>query len=576
MIRDIAKKIKRLLGYAADTRFHMTAAILGYSVRGLLSVWMIADFLGNATLAFETGNPGGIWRALLLAMPWLALILAVQALSAWLTGVTTASMTVSMRKNLMEVMLSSPLKEAHNSHSGSKLSYYTNDIPAAAGSVVRTLSVPVEALIMGVGCFIYVVRVHWVMALISIVIGMLTYIYSVLFAGKLHRTAVKMQALRSMLEVRVKTLLDGIVTARMYGMRDRLESEMNGTSEDLMRTGVSWAWTSGFLGGMNNAASRLSSNVLIFAAGLLFLADAVSLPELMRVSHMAGGVIGVFHVSRLLVDIQQSLAGCERVFEYIDGAKKESGSAAGTESESESAEKADEADGVEEVGELDELDGVGEVNPGGISEPVIAFENVTFGYDGSPVINNFSFTASRGEMIALAGRSGNGKSTLLRLIQGLYEKEAGRIEIFGVPIERWDLHALRNITALVPQEPVLFPGTVAQNIALGCDLSYGRAEQAAKDAGAHNFIKEMPDGYDTVVSERGQSLSGGQRQRIAIARALYRGAPVLLLDEATSAMDSESEAVVYETLRRLKGEKTILFVTHRASVLNIADRTVIV
>jgi ATP-binding cassette subfamily B protein len=146
--------------------------------------------------------------------------------------------------------------------------------------------------------------------------------------------------------------------------------------------------------------------------------------------------------------------------------------------------------------------------------------------------------------------------------------------VHGVATCDWAPGALRRITALVPQEPVLFPGTIAQNIALGHSFDMEAVIRAAREAGAHIFISAMPDGYNTVVSERGHSLSGGQRQRIAIARALYCDAPILLLDEATSAMDTASEAVVHRTLQNIKGRKTILLVTHRASALALADQII--
>ena len=545
MIRDIAKKIKRLLGYAQDVKWHLAAAILGSSVAGLIGTWMMADFLGNATLAFTNNDTTELWRALSVAILWLALILLLRAVVAWLTGMVNASMVAAMRGHLMDIMLSLPLKDSNSSHSGMKLSYYTNDIPTATSSVFKTLSIPVEALISGLFCFLYVISVHWVMAVISLAIGTLTYVYSILFAGRLHRIALKMQQFKGILEIRIKTLLDGMVTARMYGMRGKLENEMKDASEDLMKSGISWAWTSGFLGGMNNVQHRLSINLLTFAAGWLFLGSVIQLPELMRVSHMAAGVIGVFGISRALVEIQKSLAGCERIFDYIDSAQKETG-------------------GVSDKREL--------------SGTVIDFKDVIFGYeDGIPVIKNLSFNARKGEVVALVGRSGNGKSTVLRLVQGLYAKESGQITIAGVPVEEWELTALRKFTALVPQDPVLFPGTIASNIAFGCDTAdMEMIKRAAKDAGAHEFINDMPKGYETIVAERGNSLSGGQRQRISIARALYRGSLVLLLDEPTSAMDSESEAVIYETLRKFKGEKTILFVTHKTSALSIADKTVVI
>ena len=214
------------------------------------------------------------------------------------------------------------------------------------------------------------------------------------------------------------------------------------------------------------------------------------------------------------------------------------------------------------------------------SGPIISFSGLGFGYSPDQfVFKDLSFDVKQGEMIALAGQSGGGKSTVLRLCQGLYLPSRGMVKFMGIPVEEWDTATLRGLLSLVPQEPVLFPGTIAENIAIGeknpgggKGLDMERIAEAARLAHAHDFITAMPDAYSTQVAERGSSLSGGQRQRIAIARALYHDAPVLLLDEATSAMDAESEAAVHKTIGSLKGKKTILYVTHRQAAISLADR----
>ncbi|MDR2933312.1 MAG: ABC transporter ATP-binding protein/permease, partial [Oscillospiraceae bacterium] len=399
MIRGIVHTVGRLLGFMRAARRHLIFSILCMALSRLISVWMIADLLGNGMQAFQSHRMDLLWRAILLALPWLALLLILDALAVWLAGVATARGTVALRTRLMDSMLHATLASSNASHSGVKLSYFTNDIPAAMNGLIRTLAIPAGAVFVGITGFVYVLRVHWAMAAITIAIGIFVYIYSILFAGALHRIAQKMQALLAVLESRLKTLLDGMVTARMGGMVAKLEGQMDDASKDLMHTGIRWARVSGFLGGMNNGMGGLFDNLLVFVAGVVFLSGALSLPELMRVSQMAGGVVGVFHLSRTLVDIQRALAGAGRVFEYMDGTPPE------------------------------RQNGCATPAPGAS----VQFSDVTFSYDGAPpCINSLSFKADAGEIVALIGRSGSGKSTALRLIQDLYAPSRGKITVHGV------------------------------------------------------------------------------------------------------------------------------------------------
>src|SRR5437868_9575485 len=206
----------------------------------------------------------------------------------------------------------------------------------------------------------------------------------------------------------------------------------------------------------------------------------------------------------------------------------------------------------------------------------LRFDKVTFAYAETPVLRNINLTARKGEVIALVGPSGSGKSTLVDLIPRFYEPTGGRILLDGIDTREIRLPALRALTGIVSQETVLFHDTVRNNIAYGAAEQYTQAqiEAAAKAANAHEFITELPRGYDTLLGERGTRLSGGQRQRLAIARALLSDPPILILDEATSALDTESERLVQEAVDRLLKGRTVFVIAHRLSTITHADRIV--
>ena len=207
----------------------------------------------------------------------------------------------------------------------------------------------------------------------------------------------------------------------------------------------------------------------------------------------------------------------------------------------------------------------------------IAFERVGFSYGDEPVLRDVSFMARRGEVVALVGASGAGKSTLVDLIPRFYEPTSGVIRLDGVDTREITLASLRGLTGIVSQDTVLFNDTVRSNIAYGATARYDdeQVEAAARAANAHGFITELPEGYDTVLGERGTRLSGGQRQRLAIARALLTDPPILVLDEATSALDAESERLVQEAIDRLLAGRTVFVIAHRLSTVVHADQILV-
>jgi ATP-binding cassette subfamily B protein len=207
----------------------------------------------------------------------------------------------------------------------------------------------------------------------------------------------------------------------------------------------------------------------------------------------------------------------------------------------------------------------------------VELRNVSFSYDGvRKVLRNVSLTVEPGEMIGLAGPSGGGKTTLVNLICRFYDVLEGQILIDGVDVRDYDVEALRRRIGVVLQEPFLFHGTVARNIAYGHpEAGIEQVIASAKAANAHEFIVGFPDGYDTMVGERGHTLSGGERQRISIARAILCNPAILILDEATSSVDTETEKLIQEALARLVANRTTIAIAHRLSTLSKADRLII-
>ncbi|MBX3072027.1 MAG: ABC transporter ATP-binding protein [Thermomicrobiales bacterium] len=231
---------------------------------------------------------------------------------------------------------------------------------------------------------------------------------------------------------------------------------------------------------------------------------------------------------------------------------------------------------IDLINEETELD----QNAGGIDQTIagdLVFENVSLAYDGDPVLKNVSFHVHPGETVAIVGETGSGKSTLTKLVNRIYDVDAGRVLIDGIDVRDWNLDALRSQISTIEQDIVLFSRPVTENIgfSLGQQTNREEVERAARDAQADSFIRQLPDGYDTVIGERGVTLSGGQRQRLAIARALITDPRILMIDDSTSAIDSATEDQIQRAIRRVLEGRTTLLITHRLSQIRWADKIVV-
>ncbi len=231
---------------------------------------------------------------------------------------------------------------------------------------------------------------------------------------------------------------------------------------------------------------------------------------------------------------------------------------------------------IDLINEETELD----QNPEGKRETIrgeITFEHVSFSHEGEPVLRDVSFRARPGETVAIVGETGSGKSTLTKLVNRIYDVDSGRVLIDGIDVRDWNLDSLRSQISTIEQDIVLFSRPVIENIgfSLGQNTNMEDVVRAAQDAQADAFIRELPDGYDTVIGERGVTLSGGQRQRLAIARALITDPRILMIDDSTSAIDSATEDQIQRAIKRVLEDRTTLLITHRLSQIRWADQIVV-
>ncbi len=453
---------------------------------------------------------------------------------------------VHLRRQLFEHLQFLPLRFFEDRRTGSLISNVLADTVLVRNIMVNDIGNIIVAPVSILGALVLMFLINWPLTLVTLILLPIMAAGIYLAGKKIKQATAEAQERLGGVGSVLEETLGGIRVIRLFGMEqpqaDKFEVENTSNAEANLQAEKVRA----LMVPLIELISIVGFGLAILVGAREVLMGRLQLEQLVNLLVFVQ-LIGTNSTAlfRLNSTLQQGSAAADRLFSVLD-----------TERDEQDEPGAEDADRLE-----------GE----------ITFDDVSFTYDGAEsVLKHVSFTIRPGESVALVGPSGAGKTTVANLIPRLYEPQAGRILIDGVDIRRYTLASLRRQIALVPQETLLFSGTIRDNILFGNpEADAEQIQKAAEAAYADEFIARLPDGYDTVVGERGVKLSGGQRQRIAIARALLRDPRILILDEATSSLDSESEALVQAALKNLLQNRTALVIAHRLSTVRDADRIIV-
>lgn len=498
----------------------------------------------------QTSSPETRLRSLLL--------FAAGVLAAWLVkSVFTFGRTYlsqhfaqgfirDLRRRLYAHLLRQSLAFYRARETGDLLSRVSNDVVV----LQRTLSTDLVEAARGpfttVVALALMASLEWRLTLVALVCAPPISLLIARSGERLRRLSREMQRRLGRLNAFLQERLAGIETVQLFGMEQREAEQFREINNSNYRVNIRAAAAVSTLIPLVELIGAVGMVILICIAGYLTIKGPLSLPTLVAFAyagHSLGSKLGL--LGKIWLSAQQAAAAGDRIFEILDT--------------------------HEEVPEAPD------------SQPMprmrgrIEFHGVEFRYrESEPVLRGIDLTIEPGQVVALVGASGAGKTSLVNLIPRFYDPTAGRIAADGVDVRTVTLHSLRSQIGIVPQEPILFGGSVAENIRYGQpEASLEEVRAAAQAANADEFIQALSSGYDTPIGERGAKLSGGQRQRIAIARTLLRDPRVLILDEATSALDAESEALVQNALERLMEGRTTVVIAHRLSTIQRADRVLV-
>jgi len=455
-----------------------------------------------------------------------------------------------LRAEVHKKMMRLPLSWFSNERKGDIITRVTSDVHEVEWSVMSSLEVVFRDpfnifLFLGMMIFIsakLTIFVFILLPLVGFLIGRI---------GKsLKRTSAKSKEKLGLLISIIEETLSGLRIIKAFNAEKFMSEKFAKVNERYNTIAIRALRKTDLSSPLSEFLGTVTMMIVMYFGGILVLGKDASLSASAFITYIAlfSQIIPpAKSFTQAFYNIQKGLASADRIFSVLEA--------------EESIKDQQSADTIKSFNDK------------------IEYKNISFAYrkgDEGFVLKNVSFTIDKGKTIALVGQSGSGKTTLADLLPRYYDVDAGELLIDGIDIRKLQLHSLRELMGVVSQEPILFNDTIYNNIVFGMSHATEKmVEEAAKVANAHDFIMQMPEGYQTNIGDRGSKLSGGQRQRISIARAVLKNPPILILDEATSALDTESEKLVQEALTSLMKNRTVLVIAHRLSTIQHADEIIV-
>ncbi|MBQ5695376.1 MAG: ABC transporter ATP-binding protein [Clostridium sp.] len=542
-IKDFKGTVKRLIGYLIENKLNIVVVFLLCFVTTLISIF--GTRLNGYTIDnfIETGDMKGLaFICIMLVLMYVVNIFSTYYQNSVMIKIAQR-VSARIRHDLFVGLQKLPLKYFDTHSSGDLMSRLTNDVD----NINTTLSQSVTQLFSGiiniVGMFIAMLLLSPILTLIGMITIPLTFITTKTLAKKTQKFFVKQQNELGNLNGYIEEMVSGQKVVLLFSEEEKVKKEFGEINERLTKSAIIAQGISSFMGPINNFINNISYLIISVAGGYLILkGHSITVGVVFSfLLYMRNFTRPINEIMNLFNTIQSALAGAERVFEVIDEKKEKD---------------------KETAKDISNIEGH------------VELKNVTFSYEkGKEILKNVSIEAKKGELIAIVGPTGAGKTTIINLLTKFYDIDSGEILIDGKNIDYITRESLRKTVAMVLQDTYLFSESVSDNIRYGrLDATDEEVIEAAKMADAHHFIKQLPEGYNTILSDNGGNLSQGQRQLLAIARAILSNASILILDEATSSIDTRTEVLIQNAMIKLMEGKTTFVIAHRLSTIRNADK----
>ncbi len=547
--KNVSATIKRLLAYLGLYKFAILFIALTLIVATFLNLLIPTLFSIALDDYFLTFDFTGVYRIVLMILG-IALINSLVRFTSRFTMVRiTQKIIKQIREEAFAKLMKAPISYYDEKGAGDLVSRISNDIDLINQSLGQTVLEFINSFIILIGVTVLMFRLNWALSLI--VLGFIPIILLfVVYISKKTRKGFKEQQIHlAALNGIIEENISGIKVVKLYGQEGAFTEEFSEENEKLKTAGFMAQFYAGILWPFILFLNNLIYLVVIAVGAFLFIsigAPFITIGSIAGVSQYSRQfIMPISNLGQQFNALMQGIAGAERVFELIDAPSEY------------------DADGERAI---DTFKGA------------LAFEGVHFSYSEEvKVLEDINFTAEPGQLIAIVGPTGGGKTTTIKVLNRFYNLDAGRILIDGHDIQTYQMDALRKRIGIVLQDTHLFKGTVFENIHYG-DFNATETEviAAAKAAGAHDFIAKLPKRYDTLVTEGGQNFSQGERQLISIARTLLNNPDLLILDEATSNIDTRTEAKIQASLEVLMKNRTSIVIAHRLQTIQKADKILVI
>lgn len=545
---NLWKELRRLLRFSGRNRIWFYLALIAAIADVAITIrWNLG--LARFIDAVSTGHTDDYIRYLLLIIVLFAIGMPTSALRTYSIGRFSETTIATLRARFAEQASVLPMRVLEQRHTGDLLSVVNADLARMKALTASLLIDVVHRSLMGLAALVVLFVFSWQLALVStILIPIMIVVMGKLNAPIAKRSAEMQEAVGAVIGI-AQDGLAGLMVTKAFNLAPVMDERFGVANRETMHKGLLLARLRAATDGGGAVFSYFPFLVTFGFGGYLALNGLMTFGSLMSFINLMNFVANpLSQLPPALAGISEGFGAAQRLFAILETTPERSN---GTNFANDSVSDA------------------------------VQYVHVGFTYDADAsaklTLQDVTARILRGQTVAIVGGSGGGKSTLLKLLLGYYPVGAGSIQLFGHDLNEWSLRAARDQMAFVAQDTYLFPVSVAENIACGKPgAEPHEIERAACMANIHDFIAQLPEGYQTLVGERGARLSGGQRQRIALARAILKDAPILLLDEPTSALDTESESLVQEALERFMVGRTTIVVAHRLSTIRRANHVLVV